>query len=150
VKQAVRSERSPAPHPIILYDGNCGICDRLNQFVLRHDPRGIFLFATLQSPFAQPILARHGATPNELDTVYIVFHHNEHNETLLTRSFAFASVLKQLGGMWWLLGGVGGRIPKPVRDRIYRFVVRRRTRFFGSPTPSFRVMVQDHSRFLDV
>jgi predicted DCC family thiol-disulfide oxidoreductase YuxK len=148
VRQAVGGKS--IPHPIILYDGTCGICYRLNQFVLRHDPGGIFLFATLQSSFAKPILARHGATPNELDTVYIVFHYNQHNEILSTRSYAFAAVLKQLGGVWWFTGCMLGRVPKPVRDRVYRFVVRHRARLFGSPTSPLPSVVQDHSRFLDV
>ncbi len=60
------------PHPIILYDGVCGLCNRLNQFILRRDPDAIFRFASLQSPFAERILSRHGANPQDLDTVYVV------------------------------------------------------------------------------
>ena len=44
-------------HPIILYDGVCGLCNRLNQFVLRRDREGMFRFASLQSPLAARILA---------------------------------------------------------------------------------------------
>ena len=34
---------------LLLYDGVCGLCDRLVQFVLAHDPGGVFDFAPLQS-----------------------------------------------------------------------------------------------------
>ena len=48
------------PHPILLYDGVCRLCNRMNQFVLRRDPEGIFRFASLQSALAGRILARAG------------------------------------------------------------------------------------------
>jgi len=59
-------------HPILLYDGVCGLCNRLNQFVLKRDPTGIFRFASLQSELAARILQRHGADATDLDTVYVV------------------------------------------------------------------------------
>ena len=39
----------PMPHPILLYDGVCGLCNRLVQFILRRDRTAIFRFASLQS-----------------------------------------------------------------------------------------------------
>src|ERR1044071_1912288 len=39
----------PEPHATLYYDGECGLCDQFVQFVLRHDHRGYFQFATLQS-----------------------------------------------------------------------------------------------------
>ena len=50
-------------NPIILYDGVCGLCNRLVQFVLKHDSRDYFRFAALQSDFAIRVLGRHGAAP---------------------------------------------------------------------------------------
>ena len=88
-------------HPIILYDGVCGLCNRLNQFVLRRDREGIFRFASLQSPLAARILARHGSNPQDLDTVYVVLNHDltkqaQWDERLLPRSEAVIFVLKRL------------------------------------------------------
>jgi predicted DCC family thiol-disulfide oxidoreductase YuxK len=133
-----------------MYDSACGLCHRLNQFVLRHDRRGVFRFAALQSPFAKTILARHCASPAELDTVYIVFNHEQPNELLTTRSYAFASVLKQLGSVWWLSGVVLGRIPKFIRDPIYCFVAGRRYKIFAPPESCTPLCQSDPSRFLDV
>ena len=45
-----------AKHPVLLYDGVCGLCNRLVQFVLRHDRGGVFCFASLQSRLAADIL----------------------------------------------------------------------------------------------
>ncbi|SRR5260370_33594846 len=148
------------PHPIILYDGVCGLCNRLNQFVLRRDPDAIFRFASLQSPFAARILTRHGGDLQDLDTVYVVVNHDltKHDvtkethadERLLSRSDAVLFVLKQLGGIWKLLGLFLQVLPRPVRDAAYCLVARNRYRIFGRfetcmlPSPEYR------DRFLDI
>ena len=41
-----------SPH-VYLYDGVCALCNRAVQFLLRHDRRGRFRFAALQSGFAR-------------------------------------------------------------------------------------------------
>src|ERR1035437_5502857 len=84
-------------HPMLLYDGVCGLCIRLVQFILRRDPAGIFRFASLQSPLAGRILARHGADAQDLDTVYVVVNADQADEQLLARSDAVIFILGQLG-----------------------------------------------------
>ncbi|MGH9147073.1 MAG: thiol-disulfide oxidoreductase DCC family protein, partial [Vicinamibacterales bacterium] len=34
---------------LVLYDGVCGLCSHLLQFLLEHDRRAVFTFASLQS-----------------------------------------------------------------------------------------------------
>ena len=80
-------------HPILLYDGGCGLCNRFVQFILRRDRNAVFRFASLQSALAAPILTRHGANPGVLDTVYVALNHELPNEYLLTRSDAVLFVL---------------------------------------------------------
>jgi len=64
------------PPPILLYDGVCGLCNRLVQFILRRDRNAVFRFASLQSALAARILTRHGANPRDLDTVAVVVNHD--------------------------------------------------------------------------
>jgi len=138
------------PHPILLYDGVCRLCHRLVQFILRRDPSALFRFASLQSPFAARILARHGANPSDLDTVYVVLNHNEPHESLLARSDAVPFVLTQLGGPWRPAARAFRLVPRPLRDWAYRQVARTRYRIFGRnetcplPTP------ESGDRFLDM
>jgi predicted DCC family thiol-disulfide oxidoreductase YuxK len=137
-------------HPILLYDGVCGLCNRLNQFVLKRDPAGIFRFASLQSGLAGRILTRHSADAADLDTVYVVVNPDQPDEHLLARSDAVIFVLKQLGGFWGLAGFVGQFKPRFLREWGYRVVARNRYRVFGRfetcmmPSPEYR------DRFLDV
>src|SRR6266536_535345 len=83
--------------PILLYDGVCGLCNRLVQFILRRDAAGLFRFASLQSGLTERILVRHGADARDLNTVYVVLDHEQTDERLLPRSDAVIFILKNLG-----------------------------------------------------
>jgi predicted DCC family thiol-disulfide oxidoreductase YuxK len=136
-------------NPIILYDGVCGLCNRLVQFVLQHDSRDRFRFASLQSNFAARVLLRHGAAAEDLDTVYLVSDHALAGERLASRSEAAVVVLNELGGGWRVLGVVLRLFPGWLRNWGYNLVARNRYRIFGKydfcPIPNKK----DRSKFLD-
>ena len=140
----------PAAHPILLYDGVCGLCNRLNQFVLRHDSAGFFRFASLQSPLAERILTRHGASARDLDTVYVVVNYNQPNESLSSRSDAVVFVSTHLGGIWRPAGILISWLPRWFRDWAYRVVARNRYRVFGRYETCMLPRPETRSRFLDV
>jgi len=137
------------PHPILLYDGVCGLCNRLTRFILRHDRNAVFQFASLQSPFAARILARHGAHPADLDTVYVVVNYNEADESLLPRTEAIRFLLNQLGGFWRFVGRILAPLPRPFRDWTYRMIARNRYRIFGRYDSCPLPREEARSRFLD-
>ncbi|HTS38076.1 MAG TPA: DCC1-like thiol-disulfide oxidoreductase family protein [Candidatus Solibacter sp.] len=136
-------------NPILLYDGVCGLCNRLVQFILRRDRKAIFRFAALQSPLAANILSRHNANAADLDTLYVVLNQNEPNETLLARSDAVIFILNHLPGMWPIAGFKLRFMPRWLRDWGYGVVAHNRYKIFGRrdscplPTPETR------ARFLD-
>jgi predicted DCC family thiol-disulfide oxidoreductase YuxK len=136
-------------HPIVLYDGVCGLCNRLVKFILRRDGKAVFRFASLQSAFAAPILARHNVNPSDLDTVYVVTSHELPNEFLLSRSDAVLYVLKQLPGPWRALAFLLQPVPRLLRDAAYNAVARKRYRIFGRLEVCRLPSGQDRSRFLD-
>ncbi len=136
------------PGPILLYDGVCGLCNRLVRFVMRHDRDGSFRFAALQSTGAARILAGHGADPNDLDTVYVVINHDSPGEGLLSRSDSVVFVLKQLGGAWRVAAFLLLLLPRFVREAGYNFVARRRYRIFGRSETCAVPSVEERGRFL--
>jgi predicted DCC family thiol-disulfide oxidoreductase YuxK len=138
------------PHPILLYDGVCVFCNRLIQFILRHDRNATFRFASLQSATAAPILARHSASPTNLDTFYVVLNYKLPGEHLLSRSEAILFVLKQLGGPWRPAASLLQILPKFLTDAAYNAVARNRYRIFGRSETCILPSHQDGSRFLDV
>jgi len=137
-------------HPVLLYDGVCGLCNRLVQFVLRHDRGGVCRFASLQSRLADEILARHGADAADLDTVYAVLNCDAPGESLLARSDAVLFVLAGLGGRWRVAGFFFKLLPRVVRDFVYNFVARRRYRVFGRSEVCVLPAPENRDRFLDV
>src|SRR3954462_9997442 len=129
MKMAARPDRDQ--HPILLYDGVCGLCNGFVQFTLRHDPRGIFRFAALQSEFGRHVLQCQGISAEDLDTVYIVLNHDAQgsgSEVLLARSDAVSYVLLELGAAWRIAGRLLRLLPRSLRDWGYRIVARNRYR----------------------
>jgi predicted DCC family thiol-disulfide oxidoreductase YuxK len=136
-------------HPILLYDGVCGLCNRIVQFTLRHDRNAVFRFASLQSVFAASILARHGADPSDLNTFYVVVNHELPDEYLLPRSDAGIFVLKRLPGPWRPTAFLLQLVPRFLRDAVYNVVGRHRYRIFGRFDVCQLPSEQDRNRFLD-
>ena len=144
------SHHPAKPHPVLLYDGVCGLCNRFVRFILRRDRDAVFRFASLQSALAARILARHGAKPSDLDTVYVVANSDLPDECLLSRSDAVLFVLKQLKGLWRPAASLFQLLPKFIRDAAYNAVARHRYRLFGRLETCALPNDQDRRRFLDL
>jgi predicted DCC family thiol-disulfide oxidoreductase YuxK len=130
-------------HPIVLYDGVCGLCNRLVRIILRRDPGGAFRFAPLQGEFARAALARHSPERGPLETMYVVVAPGTPAERLLSHSDAAVFILERIRGplraaRWLRL------LPRFLRDTLYRIVARHRYRWFGKfetcplPRPEWR------------
>lgn len=133
----------------MLFDGVCGLCNRLVQFLLKRDTRDRFRFASLQSSFGQETLRRHGADPLDLDTFYVVLDYGQASERLLSRSDGVVYALTTLGGIW-KIAGVGKLLPKTVCDRLYNFVARHRYQVFGKHESCMLPEPKQRAKFLDV
>ncbi len=115
---------------LVLFDGLCGLCDRLVQFLLRRDRCDVLRFAALQSPYATELLARHARDPGRMDTVFVIEGLDTPEEKLHERSRAVFFALSRLGGAWRAAGWLS-YLPAFVTDLGYRFVARVRYRLFG-------------------
>jgi len=147
-------ESAEIPHAgtgrhLFLYDGICGLCNRVNQFVLRHDAGGQFDFASLQSPTGHALLQRLGHSHAELTTFYVVGDYRSTAPIVLSKARAALFVARALGWPWRLVGAFA-ILPTPLLDFFYDLVARFRYRLFGRfetcplPTP------QQRHRFIDV
>jgi len=135
--------------PIVLYDGVCGLCNRLNQFLLKRDTNDRFRFASLQSEFAASLLERHGADSKDLNTVYVALESGQPGEHLLARSDAIIYVLTQLPGIW-KLAAAGRVLPRIFRDGLYKIVARNRYRVFGKHDSCMLPDPKHREKFLEV
>ena len=140
----------PGSNPIILYDGVCGLCNSLVQFLLKRDNDGRLRFASLQSDFATKVLQRHGFDPKDLDTMHLVENYDQPGERVLQRSTAILRAGRELGGVWSFLAALGRVVPRPLRDMFYGLVARNRYRVFGKYETCMLPDPNQRSRFLDV
>ncbi len=133
-------------NPILLYDGVCGLCNRLVQFVLKHDADAHFRFASLQSDYASRILQPHSLDPQDLNAVYVV---DSPSRCVLARSDAVIFILHKLDGFWRALSVALSMFPKSLRDWGYGVVARHRYRVFGKYETCLLPEKRYQDRFLD-
>jgi predicted DCC family thiol-disulfide oxidoreductase YuxK len=130
-------------HPIVLYDGDCGLCNRWVQFVLKRDRRQLFRFASLQSETARELLREHGVSPR-MDTVVLL---DQGHVYLFSQ--AILQILRRLGRGWQLLYALS-IVPPGIRDTVYRWIARNRHRFFKGSPSCLILLPEWRERFLDL
>src|SRR4051812_44523141 len=127
------SAQAPSEPPgvhLVLYDGICGLCSRVVQFLLVHDRRRRFDFASLQSETGRATVQRSGADPDQLTTFYVVANYRTPHARVIARGRAAMFVAGELG--WpWRLARVMAFLPTAVLNRLYDAVARNRYRLFG-------------------
>jgi predicted DCC family thiol-disulfide oxidoreductase YuxK len=132
---------------IVLYDGLCGMCDGVVQFLLRHDKKDAFRFAPQQNEIAQKILARHALSPATMETICVIENYNSPQEQVHTKSDAALRIADGLGGIWSLT--LAARLlPRSFRDACYDLVARNRYRIFGRRTECRIPTTHDQHKFL--
>ena len=147
--ESTRQASSPPGDHLLLYDGVCGLCNRLNQFVLPRDTAGVFAFASLQSGAGRSALARFGKNSEDLNTFYVVTNYRSDSPGLLSKAAAGLFVMKGLGAPWrWL--GLFGVLPHALLNRAYDLIARNRYRLFGRSDTCLVPSVEYRQRFLDV
>lgn len=124
--------------PIILFDGVCNLCNRAVQFIIKHDKKNIFRFASLQSEAGRKLLSEYSLPLNELNSFILI-----ENGKAYSRSTGALRVVKKLNGILpWLYSFI--IIPKIFRDSIYNWVAKNRYQWFGKkeecmiPTPELK------------
>src|SRR6185436_14160481 len=133
---------------LLLYDGVCGLCDHLVQFVLAHDPRGVFDFAPLQSATGRAAVAREGADPDSLTSFYVVRDYRTRDAHSLVKGRAALFVARTLG--WpWKAAGAFGMLPTAMLNLGYDLVARYRYRVFGRFEQCVLPRPEQRKRFVD-
>jgi predicted DCC family thiol-disulfide oxidoreductase YuxK len=118
------------PAPILLFDGECGLCNRVVQRVLRADRRGTLRFATLEGRFGRDLWARHPGLAGVDSMAWVEPGPDAGDERVFVRSEAVLRLADYLGFPWRALT-VSRLIPRVWRDRLYDWVARRRYGWFA-------------------
>ncbi len=138
------SDRPPLPDfvaghsfPVLMFDGECGLCQRLVRWLMRLDRAGRLRYAPLQGRSAQEYLQAHGLPTVDFDTLVFVplWGRREQREFLVRTAGAIAALRAvDRGGARWLAKGLS-LVPSAIRDAGYRLVARVRYAVFGPWRP---------------
>ena len=145
----LEKNRQQAGSHLILFDGVCGLCNRFNAFVLKHDKNAVFHFASIQSSKGRAILRQYGRNPDDLDTVYVIADFRSETPRLMERARAGLFVLKVIGPPWSLAGLVG-LLPDRLLNFGYDCVANNRYRIFGKYDQCVLPAVENQERFIDL
>jgi len=120
------------PAPVILFDGECGLCNRAVRLIMRLDNWGHLRYAPLQGYAAQAYLLSHGLPTKEFSSLVLVpdWEHQERPDYAL-KTDALVLALRSCGGLGKTLGNLLAVIPRSVRNRGYSVIARSRYRVFG-------------------
>ncbi|WHY31631.1 thiol-disulfide oxidoreductase DCC family protein [Bacillus wiedmannii] len=122
---------------IILFDGDCHLCNQSVQFIIKRDPKEYFKFASRQSSIGIQLLNQYNVSET-IDSVILI-----DNTRAYTGSDAILNICKYLKGSCKLLF-ILLIIPKPIRNFYYKKVAENRYKWFGKqnqcliPTPDIK------------
>lgn len=123
--------------PVLLYDGECGLCNWIVRRLLRSDKAGRLHYAPLQGEAAQAYLRAQGLPTTDFNSLVFVrdwARAGEHAPLLRTDGALAAAA--EVGGIWRMFTWL--RVfPAWLRDPGYKLVARFRYTLFGEyrPTP---------------
>lgn len=123
---------------IVLFDGECNLCNGAVTFIIGRDPKARFKFAPLQSNAGRALLHTDHKSANLQDTIVLI-----ENGHVYTRSTAALRIAKRLHRLWPVLY-IFIIVPRPIRNYIYKWIARNRYAWFGRkescmiPTPELK------------
>jgi len=127
---------------IILFDGECNLCNGSVQFIIKRDHQNVFQFASLQSKTGMKLKNKH-YIKKEIDSIILI-----EGDRIYTESTAALRITRELTGFWKLLF-VFWIIPYPLRNSVYRFIARNRYKWFGKQDSCMIPTKELKDKFLD-
>ncbi|MGQ9642768.1 MAG: thiol-disulfide oxidoreductase DCC family protein [Ignavibacterium sp.] len=128
---------------IILFDGICNFCNFWVNFVLKRDPKNLFLFAPLQSKAGQQFLTKFNLSTTDFDTFILI-----NGDSFQTKSDAAISIASNIAG-WPKVLVMGYIIPRFLRNFIYDLIAKNRYKIFGKRESCRVPTKEEKEKFLD-
>lgn len=140
------SEERYKNHAIIIFDGNCNLCNSFVNYCIDHDSKKYFLFATLDSKISQEFIPPDMLLPyrsNPLQgSVYLW-----ESGRIYARSEAAFRIFSNLDSILRFISYFH-YLPKFLTDSIYKWIAKNRYKMFGR-TESCKMPTEElKTRFL--
>jgi len=112
---------------VVLFDGDCAVCEAAVRFVLVRDRQGLFTFARQDGQIGRGLLARHGLSGERGRSLILL-----QDGGAFLRSEAVLRIARALPGTRWL-AAAARLVPRSWRDAAYDQFVRYRHRLVTAP-----------------
>ena len=126
---------------IILFDGVCNLCEASVRFIIKHDKKNYFYFASQSSKLGKKLLKEYHL--EEIDGIVLI-----ENNMAYIYSDAALKIAKNLDGYYKYLYAFRF-IPKVFRDVLYKLVARYRYKVFGKKDSCMIPSSAFKDKFLD-
>ncbi len=126
---------------IILFDGVCNVCNQAVDFLLKHDQKEYYQFASLQSELGRELKKRYHIDEN-VDSIIVIEEGN-----VYLYSDAVLKIIPKLTWKWRLFS-IGRIVPKSMRNTIYKQIAKHRYRLFGKRDTCRLPTKKERERFL--
>lgn len=115
---------------LVLYDGECPLCNRAVRVILKNDKKKKFLFTSLQGPKGQMLLKGSPFGKPPFDSLVLLENYGSSRQKMLTRSKASFRIAWHLGGTFFFVGLLSF-LPTALFDLAYNWVAKRRYHLFS-------------------
>jgi predicted DCC family thiol-disulfide oxidoreductase YuxK len=111
---------------IILFDGVCNLCNGSVIFILQHERKPEFKFASVQSETGKELLSWCGLAADYQQAVILI-----DDGKVYAGSTAALKIGTMLTVPWSLLAQIGLIVPRFIRDWVYNQIAQHRYQWFG-------------------
>ena len=126
---------------IVLFDGVCNLCNSSVRFIIKHDSKSMFYFASQQSKYGKALIKKHKL--ESFDSIILI-----RDDMIFLYSDAALEISKELDrGLKYIY--IFRFIPKYIRDKIYKLIAKYRYIVFGKKESCMLPSKEIESRFLD-
>ena len=131
-------DQLPKDKKIILFDGVCNLCDNSVQFIIKHDDKDVFRFASLQSEIGQQILNYIGLDATKFDSIVLYVP----TEAYYVKAEAAMQIAKELNSWHKIISYLS--FTGSFGNFVYDYIAKNRYQWYGKkdecmiPTPELK------------
>lgn len=127
---------------IVIFDGICNFCNSSIHFIIKHDHKNYFKFATLQSEKAKDLVSNFNIDLSKNNSILLI----EKNK-IYYKSTAALRIAKKLNNVYSLLY-IFIIVPVFIRNAIYDYVAKNRYKWFGKKEACMLPSAEIRSKFI--
>lgn len=110
---------------IIIFDSECGLCNKTVQLIIKYDPNKLFKFTSLQSNYGKLLLHKMGGSTANWNSIILV-----EGDKYFIKSAAVINILRELHG-YSVLYHIIKLFPRIFLDSLYTLIAKTRYKLFG-------------------